>query len=76
MKIYSVAAQLLHADSQDEGVTFHNSANETGNSVRVLHVSENKQQPFPYTALTNWFYNQNEAGLLCGTTSVFIGSPV
>jgi len=38
----------------------------------VLCGSENKQQLFPYTALTDWFYNREGVCLLRGTDWIFI----
>ena len=38
----------------------------------VLCGSENKQRLFPYTALTDWFYNWDGMCLLRGTDWVFI----
>jgi len=38
----------------------------------VLCGSENKQRLFPYTALTDWFYNRDGVCLLHGTDWVFI----
>ena len=38
----------------------------------VLCRSKNKQRLFPYTALTNWFYNRDRVCLLRGTDWVFI----
>jgi hypothetical protein len=35
--------------------------------LRVLCGSQNKQPLFPYTALTDWFYNRNGVCLLRGT---------
>jgi len=37
----------------------------------VLYGSENKQKLFPFTALTDWFYNQDGVYLLRGTDCVF-----
>ena len=38
----------------------------------VLCGSQNKQPLFPYTALTDWFYNRDAVCLLRGTDWVFI----
>jgi hypothetical protein len=37
----------------------------------VLCGSQNKQRLFPYTALTDWFFNREKVFLLCGTDWVF-----
>jgi len=38
----------------------------------VLCESQNKQWLFPYTALTDWFYNRDGECLLCGTDWIFM----
>jgi hypothetical protein len=38
----------------------------------VLRESESKQRLFPYTALTDWFYNREGVCLLRGTEWIFI----
>jgi hypothetical protein len=38
----------------------------------VLCGSENKQRLFPYTTLTDWFYNGDGVCLLRGTDWVFM----
>jgi hypothetical protein len=37
----------------------------------VLSGSQNKQRLFPYTTLTDWFYNRGGVCLLRGTDWVF-----
>jgi hypothetical protein len=37
----------------------------------VLCGYENKQRLFPYSALTDWFYNRDTECLLCGTDWIF-----
>jgi hypothetical protein len=45
-------------------------------STQCIYVclcgSENKQRLFPYTALTDWFYNRDGECLLRGTDWVFV----